>query len=359
MAGGDVTALEVDRGDLRRTRVVVGAPAALSPGRARLRVDAFALTANNITYGAFGDALGYWSFFPTDAPEWGRIPVWGFAEVTESTVDDLEVGRRVYGFLPMSDELVVEPGRFDARGFADTAEHRRPMAGAYNRYGFTDADPAHDPDREAQQMLLWPLFVTAFLIDDHLEDAGLLPGTVVCSSASSKTAIALATLCARRPGVRVVGLTSARNLEFVRSLGCYAEVLAYGEALPAGTGAVYVDVAGDPEVTAAVHDRLDLRASLVVGGTHWDRDRSGPPVAPPRPELFFAPARIAQRHADWGPDGFDARLGAAWSGFSGATDAWLEVERAVGPAAVEAAYRTVVEGRVEPKIGYVCTMGAQ
>ncbi len=30
----------------------------------RLRVDAFGFTANNITYAAAGDLIGYWTFFP-------------------------------------------------------------------------------------------------------------------------------------------------------------------------------------------------------------------------------------------------------------------------------------------------------
>jgi hypothetical protein len=30
----------------------------------RVRVDAFALTANNVTYGAFGAAMHYWEFYP-------------------------------------------------------------------------------------------------------------------------------------------------------------------------------------------------------------------------------------------------------------------------------------------------------
>ena len=56
---------------------------------------------------------------------------------------------------------------------------------------------------EAQQMVLWPLFMTSFMIDDFLgqnvleEDASSI-ATVVISSASSKTAIGAAYLLARR-----------------------------------------------------------------------------------------------------------------------------------------------------------------
>ena len=166
---------EVDRADLHRTRIVDDPAGALPENAVRLRIDSFALTSNNITYAVFGDAMQYWNFFPAsetdpESGRWGRVPVWGFAEVVESRVAQLEPGRRVYGYWPMSTELVVEPGRFDDGGFHDLAAHRRPMAGAYNRYLYTDKDPIYRPDREAHQMVLWPLFFTSFLIDDFLAD---------------------------------------------------------------------------------------------------------------------------------------------------------------------------------------------
>ena len=47
------------------------------------------------------------------------------------------------------------------------------------------------------------------------------------SSASSKTAYGLAHLLHRRDGIKVIGLTSASNVAFVKSLGCYDEVVTY------------------------------------------------------------------------------------------------------------------------------------
>ena len=58
----------VDRDDYRTTRVVQFAPASLDEGEVRLRVDAFGFTANNITYAAAGDMIGYWTFFPAPDP---------------------------------------------------------------------------------------------------------------------------------------------------------------------------------------------------------------------------------------------------------------------------------------------------
>src|SRR5437763_836731 len=147
---------EVDRKDLHACRVVDERPAELSTNAARLHVASFALTSNNVTYAAFGDAMQYWNFFPA-ADGWGRVPVWGFADVAASNVADVAAGRRAYGYFPMATTLDVEAGRADEQGFVDTSPHRQAMAGAYNRYRYTDTDPTYDAAREAQQMILWPL----------------------------------------------------------------------------------------------------------------------------------------------------------------------------------------------------------
>ena len=356
--------LDVDRADLRRMRAVDLPTLPLSPGQVRLRIDHFGFTANNITYAVFGDAMGYWGFFP--GPEeagahWGRIPVWGFADVVETTVAGVAESTRVYGYFPMADELVVEPGRIDDRGFTDLAAHRQPLPSVYNRYSLTGTDPVYRADREAQQMLLWPLFVTSFVVDDFLADHQLFDSTrVVISSASAKTSIAAAYLLSRREGVEVIGLTSDPNLDFVRSLGCYHSVVPYGavDTLPAGR-ACYVDVAGRRAVTAAVHTRLgaDLVYSMIVGDTHWEDDAGlDQPLDGPRPVFLFAPDQITRRRRQWGRDGFEQAVADAWNRFSPWTDLWLTVRRADGPAEVETVYRDVLEGRVDPRRGDVCTL---
>ncbi|MDQ6811184.1 MAG: DUF2855 family protein, partial [Actinomycetota bacterium] len=110
----------VAKDDLHRWRALDGDPPELQDGRAVLSVQAFGLTSNNITYAKFGEAMSYWSFFPAEEG-WGRMPVWGFAEVSASRHAALEVGTRVYGYLPPSTELVVLPQRVDERGFIDGA----------------------------------------------------------------------------------------------------------------------------------------------------------------------------------------------------------------------------------------------
>ncbi len=356
--------LELDRQDLRRTRVIDPPSTPLAQGEARLAVDTFGLTSNNITYAVFGDAMNYWGFFPgedEDGTHWGRIPVWGFADVVESTVAGVTEGARLYGYFPLASELVVEPGRIDDTGFSDMVPHRQALPSVYNRYSFVDHDPVYRQDREAQQMLLWPLFVTSFVVDDFLGDHGMFDAsTVILSSASAKTAIGSAFLLAARPGIEVVGLTSPSNLEFTSGLDCYDRVVAYDqvEALP-DADACYVDVAGRRDVTAAVHAHLGdrLRYSMVVGDTHWDHhpDESTPLVGP-TPIFLFAPDQITKRRRDWGRDGFEEKVADAWSRFVPWTDTWLTVRAVVGIDRVEAVYRDLLEGRIDPRAGDVCTL---
>src|SRR5215813_9739150 len=175
----------VRRDDLRTTRFAAPAPDRLDPadGQVLLRVDEFAFTANNITYAVAGDLLSYWKFFPAE-PGWGRVPVWGYADAVASRCAGVREGARYYGYYPMSTHLVVEPANAGAAGFVDGAEHRKPMAGAYNQYR-ASSDP-RDVRGEQAQMLLQPLFVTAFLIDDFLAQSRFFGARIaVLSSASS------------------------------------------------------------------------------------------------------------------------------------------------------------------------------
>jgi Protein of unknown function (DUF2855) len=357
--------LDVDRNDLRSVRMLATVIAPLNPGEARLRIDSFALTSNNITYAVFGDAMKYWDFFPVPQSgdvAWGRVPVWGFAEVVESTVVGLPVAERVYGYFPMASELIVTPGRIDERGFTDVADHRAAMAATYNRYQFVANDPNYAAAFESHQMVLWPLFYTSFVIDDLLGDAELFGSEqVIVSSASSKTAIGSAFLLSRRPGIEIVGLTSPSNSAFVESLGCYHRVVTY-EAVPdmARGRTAFVDIAGDQSVTAAVHGRFgdDLTYSMVVGSTHWDAARSASvaPLPGPTPQFLFAPTQIAKRSKDWGREGLEERVGGAWRAYRTWAERWLEFCSSTGADAVARTFADLVDGHVDPRIGHVCAM---
>src|ERR1044072_7590796 len=350
----------VKRDDLRECRVADSAPTEVEAGQALLRVDKFGLTSNNVTYAVFGEAMSYWDFFPAE-DGWGRVPMWGFAEVEQSEADGVEVGTRLFGYLPPSSHLLVTPVGVGEGGFVDGSPHRAALPSAYHRYLASGADPFYRADTEAIQMLLRPLFFTSFLIDDQLDDEGLTSrGPILISSASSKTALAAAFLLARRDGVELVGLTSPRSVEFVEGLEVYDRTAPYDaiDSLPRGA-ATFVDIAGDGDVRRAVHSHYgdELVHSMAVGVTHWEDFCSDAGELPgPQPKFFFAPDRVTKRSADWGRAGLETRVADAWRPFCEWTAGWLEPIPGKGFDAVRDAYLDVLEGRVDPKHAHVLTL---
>jgi Protein of unknown function (DUF2855) len=347
----------VKRDNLRECRIAESGEPQTAPGQALLRVNSFGLTANNITYAVMGQIMSYWDFFPA-ADGWGRVPMWGFAEVERSEAEGVEPGLRLYGYLPPSSQLLVTPVDAGQDGFLDGSPHRASLPAAYQRYLATNADPFYTVDTEALQMLLRPLFITSFLIDDQLFDEGLTEGgPIVISSASSKTAIAAAFLLAQREGVELVGLTSASSASLVEQLGIYGSTVTYDaiDSLERGP-ATFVDIAGDGAVKLAIHSHYgdELIHSMAVGVTHWEELGAGGGELPgPSPTFFFAPDRLAKRSEDWGRVGFQTRVSDAWHPFCGWTGGWLEVLPGTGFEAVQSAYLDVLEGRVEPKSAHV------
>lgn len=333
----------------------------LAAGQVRLAVERFALTANNITYAAFGEAMKYWQFFPAGDAAMGCLPVWGFATVQESRAEGVTTGRRVWGYFPAGTHLVVTPGRVTGAGFMDGAPHRQELAGVYNQYLFCDTDPAWHPALEGLQAVLRPLFLTAFLLDDYLADNAFFGARqLLLSSASSKTALGTAHCLALRrhqPGCpRIVGLTSAANAEFVRSLGCYDEVLTYDlwPAQVSSTPTAYVDFAGDAQLRRRVHTHFagTLMFSSSIGGTHWEALGSARDLPGPRPTLFFAPAQAKARSAPppegWGGAELQRRMGQAWAQFIDQVRQgdWVQTLELRGAPAALQAYGSMLGGHV-------------
>ncbi|MEP6824649.1 MAG: DUF2855 family protein, partial [Ramlibacter sp.] len=333
-------------------------------GQIRVTVDHFALTSNNITYAAFGDAMNYWHFFPTAQEGWGIVPVWGFGTVVQSLHPGVAVGEHLYGYWPMADSAVLQPDRLTAAGFSDAAPHRAALHAVYNQYLRCNADPFYTAGSEDVQALLRPLFVTSWLIDDFLADSDFFGATVMLlSSASSKTAYGTAFQLQQRAGIEVVGLTSKANKAFCESLGCYSRVLAYEELeqVPAEAACVYIDFAGNAGLRRTIHSRFtNLKYSCSIGGTHVEQLGSGKDLPGPRATLFFAPAQIKKRNTDWGAAQLGQRLVAAWQAFSAqvgnAASPWLQVRRHHGAAAVQAAYGQVLAGLGDPREGHMLSL---
>jgi len=343
-------ALNIDKADMSKAHIVETPSVALADGQARLSVQRFALTANNVTYAVFGAIMRYWDFFP--AQEGGRLPVWGFAEVTESQADGLKVGERIYGYFPASDELIVEPSAVTPGSFIDASPHRADLPAAYNRYVRTGGDPGYRADREGLQMALQPLFITSWLIDLHLRDTNYDGAACISlTSASSKTALALAYLLhADKPeGVTVEAITSERSKPFVEQTGFYDQITLYPDldGLKPDPKRLVVDFAGDAKVNRAIHGALkdDLIANIRVGASHWTDSAPAEDLPGPKPAFFFAPDHVAKRMKAWGAAEFGKRYGAAWSAFADAIDGVFEEQSLVGAEGCLTAYNDLVAGQ--------------
>jgi NADPH:quinone reductase-like Zn-dependent oxidoreductase len=350
----------VDKTDWKQHRFDDAAVPDLADGQVLFRVDRFAFTANNISYALSGDMLGYWRFFP--APDgWGRLPTMGFADVIESMHADVAVGTRCFGFYPMSRYLVIEPSTVSPAGIVDGAAHREGLAPFYSQYNPTEGDALYEPEHEDALMLMRGLFMTSFLADDFIADRGFGEEVVLISSASSKTSIALGHLVSSAGRTRSVGLTSARNLDFVRKLGCYDEVLTYDEvgSLDAARPTLYVDMAGSSAVRRAVHEHFgsQLKHSCSIGATHWEELGGGDENLPgPKPEFFFAPGQGQKRSAELGPEELQRRLAEAWAGFREFSESWLQVQRGQGRNATRHVYDDTLAGRAKPQHGHVLSL---
>lgn len=368
----------VRKGQLETTIVRTTLTNPLPEGQVRVGIDRFALTSNNITYGAFGDAMNYWQFFPltpgADTAEdalWGRIPVWGFGTVLESRHPQVPVGERLYGYFPMSNTVDLTPAKISALSFSDAAPHRAALHPVYNQYTRTATDPFYTSETEDLQALLRPLFITSWLIDDFLADNDFFganalpgqPGLMLLSSASSKTAYGTAFQLAQREGVEVVGFTSPGNVEFCESLGCYSRVLTYAQLdqIALDAPCLYMDFAGNAAFRKALHSHCTaLKFSSSIGGTHVSELGGSRAVAGPKPTLFFAPAQIKKRSTEWGPQGLGQRLVQSWQAFVQAVadpvQPWLTVQRHSGPDAVQAAYLQVLAGKGDARLGHMLSL---
>ena len=345
----------VNQKSISETRLEKVDSAPLDEGQVRLNLESFALTANNVTYAAAGFDIGYWQFFPSGTEGWGIVPVWGTAKVVESRSETLEVGTRLYGFYPMADEVVMTPKPAQG-GFVDAAQHRAKLPLIYNQYTRVQSGSETDDHLRA---ILQPLLATSFLLFDWLQDNQCFGAQqMIIGSASSKTGLGLCKYLAEPAdrAYRIVGLTSAKNRNFVQSLGACDSVLTYDQIHDiAQVPSVYVDMSGNSEVKAMLHQHLDdqLKHSAAVGLSHWDRFAPAQNLAGPKPEFFFAPSQVAKRRADWGPGVIEKQITAAWKRIAADASDWMTLQVHEGIAASEAVYHALARGQANPGIGAI------
>jgi len=353
----------VARDDLAHCKFIetaIPSAADLADDALLVQVDRFAFTANNITYAMMGEELKYWQLFPAP-PGFGIIPVWGFGKVVASKHPQVAEGEVLFGYFPMATHLVIEAADIGKRGLRDAAAHRQGVSPVYNTYARVSGDASFEGRQGDHQALLRPLFMLSFLVDDSLAEADFHGARrVILSSASSKTAFGLAHLLSLREGIDVIGLTSAGNAEFVRSLGCYDEVVSYDDvlALPSDRPVAFVDMAGSAALRAKLHRHFGagLQYSGRIGLTHQSKSGDEPDLPGASPSWFFAPDHMRRRAKQWGPGGIEQRFGIAWSTLAPKLERWISVIEGRGPAAVRQVYLDTLGGRVPPQQGHIVSL---
>ena len=350
----------VKKGSLTDTQIHEDALPPLGDGEARLKIESFSVTANNITYAVIGDMFGYWNFFPAEG-DYGIVPMWGHAVVVESRSPDIIVGERIYGYLPMGTHLDVLPGKISSSGFTDMAAHRQPMSPIYNQYSRLNADPEHDPAKEDERMLFGPLFKTGFLIESMFRrESWFGAKNLIMTSASSKTAMGLASVAKDlSPDIKRVGLTSKGNIAFVEKSGLYDQTLAYEDvANLAQDSSVSVDFAGNSALLGQIHAALgdNLKYSCLVGATHVDArgiNGNGGQMAGPKPILFFAPDHAVASIQELGPKGFGEAVAKSWKSFLDAVDGVVAFDKRHGLDSAASSFVETLEGRTDPQKGII------
>lgn len=283
--------------------------AALAPSSVRVRPSLLSLIGNTLSCASHPEVkIGWWDVHPlpsntpvpfNDPEKYGRIGVWGWARVLESTIDLVAVGDRIYGFFPIATLPVdLQLRRTDAPGiYREISSYRATAMRMYNTYEVYTAEAVTDETSQALDALAKPTFRLGYLLDRYTfnpktcvhpsnpadgwtpTDADLTDSIVVLVSGTSKTALSLAYMLAQREQAakpaRVVALTSAESAPFAAATGWYSDVFKYSEAeevthlVTNGRKVVIVEFGGREDSAARVHTAVKDGAGavqfLVVG----------------------------------------------------------------------------------------------
>jgi hypothetical protein len=361
--------LEIDRSNIRNYRITADQVltteqrvAALGDGEVLMRIEKFALTSNNISYALAGDFLDYWGFFPTEAG-WGRLPAMGFGVIEASKNNDIAAGGRYFGFYPVASHHIVQ-AELTSTGFSDIGLHREKHAMAYRNFEKVPAKTADETTasenvlNENASLIFRGLFMTSFLAEDFLRESEFFGATqVIITSASSKTSIALAQCLRTNAKIRIVGLTASANVDFVKLVDLYDDVVSYDqiESLDKELRSVIVDMSGNRSIVARVHQHFarSLMYSCAIGATHWESTQSTTNIVGVQPQFFFAPSQLSKRGKQWGRDELNSRISKGLENFIGDAHAWLHIDYSHGEDAVSKVYEQLVGGLVRPEVGHV------
>jgi hypothetical protein len=370
---------QIQKTNINQSRIISNdlTSAALELGQVLVKIDKFALTANNITYAVVGEKIGYWQFFPphtqipkgchSDNQDWGIIPVWGFADVLSSNCEEVPVGERLFGYFPPASHLILAPAKVTETSWFDASPHRRALPAAYNIYRKVEHEPKYNKAHEENRMLLFPLHITSFALFDFFQENHWFGAKqLVMLSASSKTSTGLAygiqdfssehTLD-EQTVPSLIGLTSATNVNMVNSMNAYDSVLTYDDIAKIDNTipTLIVDMSGNVLTLSALHKHLgdNMKFCSNVGVTHWHNRGRSDDIIKERSEIFFAPSQIQKRLQEWGPKVFDQKSQAYLSVSINKSREWLHMTDIKGLEGLQAIFEDVCEGKIAPNNGLI------
>ena len=345
--------------------------AKLNDGQVLVKIDKFALTANNITYAVVAEQIGYWQFFPPHADNnkqdedlsgWGVLPVWGFADVVQSNNPEVPVGERLFGYFPPATHLLMQPSKVSPTAWIDASEHRAALPAGYNIYRKVESEPGYNTAFEDDRMLLYPLHITSFALYDYFQSNDWFGATqLVMISASSKTSTGLAYGVQNDDKAPLqVALTSERNKSMVEGLGVYDTTLSYAQIgeIDASKPTLIVDMSGNGQVLNDLHKHLgdNMRFCSNVGVTHWQEMKTGPDFIKSRSEFFFAPSQLQKRIKEWGMEGFEKHSGKYLAYSFAKSREWLKMTDIHGLRGMADIYPDVCAGKIAPEAGLTIRM---
>jgi hypothetical protein len=381
--------LQIQKKDIIKSRIVDSDinNKNLSNGQVMVKIDKFALTANNVTYAVVGEQIGYWQFFPPHSDglqdnsvpikDWGILPVWGFADVIASNTKDVPVGERLFGYFPPASHLLMEPAKVAETSWLDASAHRSNLPSAYNIYRKVKSEPNYDISQEDTRMLLYPLHITSFALFDFFQENNWFGAKqLIMLSASSKTSTGLAygikgyknapdnldEQASDRP--RLIALTSTQHVSMVNSIKAYDEVLDYPNIskIDSSIPSLIVDMSGNAATLNALHKHLgdNMKFCSQVGVTHWHESSmsadQNQDIIKDRTVFFFAPSQIQKRIQEWGPQVFEKNSRDYLAVSVAKSRDWLKMTKIDGLSGMQAIFEDICEGNIAPDAGLIVKM---
>jgi len=343
-----------------------GSEGSLNDSQVLVQVVRFVFTANTLTYAVAGKmpVLNYFGNFPAPTSGYARPVCWGCGVVVASRCD-VPVGTRIYGLLAMSKFVTLTP-EVAASGtqFVDVAPHRENILLPYKTY-FTSSDDLYRDlsiEEEDFQLAAGNLFSTGWSMSQEAATHPAAPSAVLITSASSRTAFAAAFAAHfHKLALKVIGLTSAGNLDFTRNLGVYDEVLSYEDipSLHVQKIAVY-DLSGNDHVKQGIYKHFrDMVVTFgQVGMTHIESQRVQlETFGGARPSSFLVfEAMQALKKPFGGGRKLSAALADATNAYKARVFPSFQAEREYGADETLAIFRRMARNEASPGITYVCSL---